>query len=557
MRVPEPERGTPAAPTGPAATTAGVQAAIHAEARPAVAAPVPARPPPATPGWGRRVPAVVFGSSFVSLLTLLLIRNRVLFSVAVHERGDFAANSILVGQAKHLDLLVGNYSRLGFSHPGPAYFYWQALGEGVFHDLLSLVPAPWNGQYLALLALNSALVALTLSVIASWTRSGPAVAACAAAMLFFFTTHGQLLSSAWMPYLYLAPFLLLLAAVASVAAGRTAHLWVVALAGGLLVHGHVEFLLFVPALAGAAVAALWYRDRRGGTGGRLPGSGSHWLRAAAVAAVFLLPIVLNLGLHWPGEFGKYLSYGDSRDVHPAAATAGYVLRFWADGPVPAVVLALVLFGIVAATAGLAGRGPLRRFLIAGAGTSALAAALFAGYTARGIDDLTQDYVGYFSEAIPLLLLVLAVLGLAAAGLPQLGRAGQAKRSGWALAGVSLLVAVAAAGRSGALVSPLDHLPDAPKALAALSAESRGQPVVLDLDHDSWPVMTALIVEGERSGQRVCVRDPAWQFMVTAASVCTPRQLADGCRVLLSTRPAMGTALGRLGPSTLIAERGPC
>src|SRR5688572_15737110 len=101
----------------------------------------------------------VWSAVFAAVFGMLLARNRFLFSTPIHELGDSGANSIIVNQAKHFSLLVGNYSRLGFSHPGPGFIYVQAAGEWLFHDVLALVPTPWNGQLIALYALNSAMLA--------------------------------------------------------------------------------------------------------------------------------------------------------------------------------------------------------------------------------------------------------------------------------------------------------------------------------------------------------------------------------------------------------------
>jgi hypothetical protein len=521
--------------------------------------------PPATPeagpapaGSGSRASLAAFLLGFLSMLTLLLVRNSALFSTVVHERGDYAANSILAGQAKDFDLLVGNYSRLGFSHPGPAFLYCQAFGEWLFHDVLSIVPSPWNGQWLALLILGSALVALTLTLVGSWVGYGPRLVVAAAAALLFLAVHGQVLSWPWMPYLYCAPFLLLLTAAASVAAGRTAHLWALALAGGLLVHGHAEFLLFVPAIAGYALAVLWYRYRRAGRRGPPAGARRHWLWFGVVAAVFGFPILLNLVLNWPGEFGKYLSYGGDRHSHGAAATIGYLLRFWAERPVTAVAFAAVLFGGVGLLARWSPAGPVRRFLAAGLGVAALATLLFAGYAARGIDDLTQDYVGFFHRSVPLFLLLLLAAGLTEPGrLPRPARLPRRHRSrpAWALALAALVVAAGMAGGSPSLAAPVDSLPESEPALAALVDHAAGRPVLVDLEHASWPDMTALLVEGDRAGRRVCVRDPGWRFMVTSEFVCTGAELAEGCPVRLGARPPAGVAvLARIGGSLVWAER---
>lgn len=488
----------------------------------------------------------MFGAGFAALLALLLVRNHVVFTEPVHPRGDSAANAIITAQAKHFDLLVGNYSRIGFSHPGPGFFYGQAAGEWIFHDLLGLVPAPWNGQWLAMLVLNAALVAAALAILRGWVRSWPPVAWCGVVVLIFLATHDNLLSSAWMPYLYLAPFLLLLTAAASVAAGRTAHLWALALAGGLLVHGHAEFLFFVPVIAAAAVATAWPRRVRWPRRDLLP--------AGLVVALFVLPIAVNLVRHWPGEFGKYLSYGGQHHAHGAAATARYVLAFWPGQPAVAAVLAVSLVAGLGWLAAAHPPGGRRWFLLSGLGIGVLAELLFAGYAARGIDDLSQEYVGYFSWAVPLFLVVLAVLAVDGARPARLSAWLRSTRFGWLRPGprVARLVPVGAlagallvAGRSAALTTAPENLPDLPRMVGRLAQHASGRPVVVDLDRDAWPVLTALIVEGDRTGLRVCARDPAWRFLVTAQFVCTGWDVAEGWRVWLGDSPPAATVLGEL------------
>ncbi len=65
-------------------------------------------PPAADPGGWRYGTAAVFGVAFAALLALLLVRDPAVFTLHVAERGDAAANSIIIEQAKHFHLLVGN-----------------------------------------------------------------------------------------------------------------------------------------------------------------------------------------------------------------------------------------------------------------------------------------------------------------------------------------------------------------------------------------------------------------------------------------------------------------
>ena len=106
------------------------------------------------------------------------MRNRFLFTTRLYEQGDAGANSILIEQAKHFTLLVGNYSRERFNHPGPAFMYVQAFGEYLFQNALHVVPTAWNAHMLAVFALDSGFVALAVGVVYGWTRSLRGAAAC-------------------------------------------------------------------------------------------------------------------------------------------------------------------------------------------------------------------------------------------------------------------------------------------------------------------------------------------------------------------------------------------
>src|ERR1700683_314667 len=93
---------------------------------------------------------------------LVLAVNFQLFTRPIVEAGDYAANSLLVQQAKHFRLLTGHYSRWHFMHPGPAFLYLFALGEFLFYDVLHIVPAPYNGQLLITIIFDGVLLSAAL-----------------------------------------------------------------------------------------------------------------------------------------------------------------------------------------------------------------------------------------------------------------------------------------------------------------------------------------------------------------------------------------------------------
>src|SRR5215469_18343946 len=210
----------------------------------------------------RHRPWWVWTVPFAAVLGVLLVRNAFLFSTPLHEDADMGANSILIEQARRFSLLVGHYSRYKFNHPGPAFLYVQSWGESLFWSLLHVVPTAWNGQLIAVYALNALFAALVVGTGYGVTRSLRAAAAFTAALLAFAAVKPAVFSSDWMPYILIMPYLAFLVATASVAAGNLRDAWIAALAGWFLINGNVAFLFFVPVAAGCCVVALGWPRRR-------------------------------------------------------------------------------------------------------------------------------------------------------------------------------------------------------------------------------------------------------------------------------------------------------
>ena len=509
-----------------------------------------ADPAAAAPAAGRR-PWWVWAVPFAVLFALLCVRNRFLFTARLYEQGDGGANSILIEQAKHFTLLVGNYSRERFNHPGPAYMYVQALGEYLFQDALHLVPTAWNAHMLSVFALDCAFVALAVGVVYGWTRSLRGAAACFAVFTGFAIAYPPIVNSDWMPYMYVLAYMVFILAAGSVAAGRAQDAWIFALTGWFLIHGHACFLLFVPAVTVAVLAAvLWPRrprgprgprgERGGGEpprdrgvpGGRPPGLTPRraWIPVAVISALFALPIAVNLVLHWPGDFGKYISYGGSGRAggHGVRQVVEYALWFW--WPHQHAWLAPLLgYPVALAAVWWLSRGPLRRFLLALLAVNVVSSLAFLLYTAVGIDKLSEYYIGYFYWSAPLVTVLVIMLAVLEA-VPRPGAEGS--RLALRLStGVALLAAVAAVAAlaviPGTRASTNDIDESLPHVVATLAARAQGKTIVLHIDGPAWVETTGFLVQAERTGVKACLDDPWYTFLMTKQFICTPAQTASG------------------------------
>ena len=481
--------------------------------------------------FGVPATAIAWAAPFALVLAVLLIRNAFLFTTPEYEDADMGANSILIEQARRFTLLVGHYSRYHFNEPGPAFLYVQAWGESLFYDALHVVPTAWNGQLIGLYALNAVFAAAVVAVGYGWTRSAGGAAATLAAVALLGALHPAAFSSDWMPYVFVPAYLAFVVAIASVAAGRGQDCWLAALAGWFLIHGYAAFLLFVPVLAVAAVAAVLWRRWRENVALFSPPARRVWIPVAAISAVFALPMVVELALHWPGNFVKYVTYTSSATsvFHSPVQLVRYLLWFWwphEHGWAVAVVLAAV----AAAATWRLGRSPLRRFCAALLAVDALSTVLFLAYAKDAADALTNYYIGYFYWTAPLLAVL--VIALAATQLVP-GRVAAVAATCAAVAAAAAFAVAPLTRFDLAHVDPEESStgivtdPTLGPGTAFLAQRADGRPLVFRFDHNAWPAITGLLVQAERTGVTACVASSSWEFMVTQQFICTPAELRDG------------------------------
>ena len=481
----------------------------------------------AGPASGGRRPWWVWVVPFTLLFVMLCVRNRFLFTARLYEQGDGGANSILIEQAKHFTLLVGNYSREHFNHPGPAFMYVQAFGEYLFLNALHVVPTAWNAHMLAVFALDSGFVALAVGVVYGWTRSLRGAAACFAVFTGFAIAYPPIVNSDWMPYMYVLPYMVFVIAAGSVLAGRAQDAWIFALTGWFLIHGHACFLFFVPLLTLAVLAAvLWPRRHmlRTSVGSFFREQRGSWVPVAVISAVFAFPILVNLALNWPGDFGKYISYGGSGRAggHSLRQVAQYALWFWWPhrhawlAPVLGYALALaVTFWL---STDRAGRGPLRRFLLALLAVNVLSSLAFMVYAAAGIDNLAH-YIGYFYWSAPLVTVLVIVLAAIEAIRPRPAAALAV------LAAAATFVVLTVIPGTRTSTNDIDE--SLPKVVATLAAQAHGKTIVLHSDGPAWVETAGFLVQAERTGVKACLDEPWYTFLMTKQFICTPAQVAGG------------------------------
>ncbi len=484
---------------------------------------------------------------FVLLSVLLIFLNWNDISTSTNEVGDFAANSILIQKAKHLRLLAGNYSRVGFNHPGPAILYVLAFGELVFHDWLHWV-SPVGGQmitaafYAALWILLCAAMFMRLSH-SRWETLAFSVVVCMT------LAHGSPYSfgGLWFPTLYVLPFTAFVIALALFVLGDAWSLIPLALACGFLINGHASFVAITAIMLLGGLCINLFLARRHISAARswamlAKGEAPSYVRRRAIVALlvlagFFVPLIILTVTRFPGPVGDYVHYGKTH-IRNSWPDSLYSLA-WYWSPSIFVSVSLIV-GSIAAILFLPFR--YKAPFLASLGLAWVASLL---YTRYGIDNLVAPemrYIGLFTIACPavagglvsvvfirllagrwrpLAVLVIAVAGVAYCGL-QIARA-------------------------PSLLARYDD-PEIPVLFAQLQGLGT-QKLAFSLDtggnwEQVWSTVAGLQLYGARQHVPpfVCIARN-WHILFTPAARCAPDDLERRRRLVVSSVDNPGT-IGR-------------
>jgi hypothetical protein len=487
---------------------------------------------------------------FVVIAVGLMVLAWPTIRAAGFEGGDFAANSILIQDAKGLALFHGNYSRVGFNHPGPAILYVLMLGEVFFADLLGLV-APVGGQLAAVAIYNAAWMAVVFVMLA---RLFGGVTYGLVGLAAFVGASAHLIPTAftglWFPDLYYFPFAAFVAALAVAIRGDAWSLPSLAVSAGFLVNGHVSFVSTVGVmLATGLLANVALRlagalpERHVWSAGFLRANLRRILLAGLLGAAFLVPLLIDTVINPPGQIPRYMNFASANAGAGMGASARFLLTYLGSATATAALaLALLAISMAAARSGALAAGAPYALM------AALAAATVATfvYASNGIDDLSYKYVALYYYTVPAFALATAAACLAAL------TAGRARLALGVAFGVLVLgVSLRQVAKPVPYVSFYSN-PTVPQTYQELTA--LGPDLALDLDTTRnwdlvWSTVASLQAYAARRGEKPFCVARNWHILFTQAYRCTPEQLARSRRLLLTT------AAPRLAGVTLLAEHG--
>ncbi|KAB7765818.1 hypothetical protein [Xanthomonas maliensis] len=458
-------------------------------------------------------------ATFVAIVAAVLItKGSFFFHDAVLPFTDYASNDMLVVEAKHLALWHGNYSRVGFYHPGPFFFQLMAWSELLFFDLIPIFHSPFAAQVFASLSFAALAIALVVAFMHRLTGSvAEALLGASVFTVVLLLAKSYSFTAPWPPFLYVgASVVFVVGAAGLLLLGWRWLPWLILGAGGLI-HGHASFVGLVPIICFVLVAGcvIAWRSGQWAMAPLNTLSKSTLLISALLIIALLAPLLAQTLVHWPGEFPKYFAFAGHREPNQIPAVVGYVFDF-----VPFWYLVLPLAIVV----GWALRARVERRHVS-VGALIFLAGLVAAmlYARKGIDSLEYRYLEYWFTPFYAILAALTVVSLVALWKQR------RPAVGYALALSAVGVAVLLGAKSSELLQTPASMPVAvyQKALDVLTVKAGGKQVALTIDRqggwdDSWADSATLLAYAKRVDPQhpgVCIDTGSWHILFHEENRC--------------------------------------
>lgn len=346
---------------------------------------------------------------FTVITIVLVISNWPIISMHNIEVSDFAANSLLIQEAKRFSLFVGNYSRVGFNHPGPAILYVMAFGEFLFHDTLQIVSSPFSGQLLAVALYSAFWITLILKLLTKLTGKFFDASLITALFLTAITfLDYPFLTGMWFPNLYMLPFTVMIISISTLLNGRSDALQYLALSSGFLINGHVSFVAILGITLILVLAfnrIVFYKAHPAKVITKkdyILNNKRAILFSIGTLALFFVPLIIETIIHFPGPIAAYAAFSGGHAPNTLSEAIKFTSIYW-GGIVPGVIgtAALVFTNTKLPNA-------KSHWIRAICLTFISVTCAFLFYAKYGVDMLDQTYIGFFYFSVPALTLAILV-----------------------------------------------------------------------------------------------------------------------------------------------------
>lgn len=315
------------------------------------------------------------------------------------ERGDFAANSLLIMDAKDGSLLLGHYSRVGFNHPSPALLYLLSISEFLLYDKFSVVKSPFSAHLIFSGLFNAFWISVTVAVLTKHLKNfliGTAVATTYLLAVNFFEP-GSIVGP-WFPHMYIFLYGALLVLMASFVSGNHKSYFLMVLSAFFLVGTNVSMAPQLVIMFALMVTWMSFTANGKKTLAMVL-SKKNALATFGIFLIFFAPLLyLTIVYGYKNSpIHSYLAYGAGRKSQGIFDSFLYVANFW-NGYTSVIFAACAIV--------LAWRNT-SEFVQNIFGIVAFATFSFYIYSKFGVDDFQHRYLGlYYYSAVAMTLSII-------------------------------------------------------------------------------------------------------------------------------------------------------
>jgi hypothetical protein len=454
--------------------------------------------------------------------------------------GDGASNEFALINAGHFAQLVGNYSRYGWFHPGPAWFY-----------ALDLVYQPLGAQTWAFIVAYLVLNAVTagLIVVVAWrsSRSGfVAMLTCGLLACYVNAIGAMEFRTPWPPYSVILPMPLFLLLAGLGTAGSNAAVVGAMLVGSFEIQADIGTTPTVGLVGIAMLVARLLGDRLARSRPRFanlaPGSRGRLSLPLGILALIAmwLPTMVNQFTVEPGNLTSLWTFftlpHPKHHLLEAVSAAGRLLTVFPFGPMPHLfdtgitsvstgyIAAYMAFVVACVGLVVAGIFASDRF----AQSLGIVVAVAAGGLVISGREIVGSFYPYLVLGSTTLPLVLAIGWLSLAAklqpwsrlrwrplLPQIARP---------VVAISIVILIAAQVPAFLTLPPIGPgESDTPAAWrmtqGALAGEPKGA-ILLEIDRlELWPLAAGLALQLDKSGRPTHVAK-SWTLIFGSQALAT-------------------------------------
>jgi hypothetical protein len=411
--------------------------------------------------------------------------------------------------------LTGPYSRFGFNHPGPLYFFLRI-------PLYYASGMSSSSSYLTLCLIACLCLAGSLEIVRRSIPGASAALLCLVAAVYFRAMTPVIWLNEWNAFVIITPVLLMTLSLAAVSSGSWRWLPAAVFSGSFAAQTHLGSVPTVLASFLVTLVLVLAGRRKPDRPGIL------WLSAGLAAALWLPVAVQQMAAGREGNLTVLVRFFlESKPV----AVAGNAVGEWAGSLasmeislVPAdlarrmgivrqflIGLSLLRIALLTVCLFLPGRRGSGGFLRALCAMSLTLHAVTLASALQVREEVHQFLLVWISVAGPLSWFSILASVWAASGIDRPGRV---------LPSIAVLLLAAAASfaniRSGASVRPGASADPRVGPLSGLLGEyldrsGTGDACLLLSDHGLWPVMTGMVNDLQKRGFLIEL-DPRYRFM---------------------------------------------